>query len=141
MTLERAIAIAVEAHAGQSDKAGNPYILHPLRVMFAQNTIGAMIVGVLHDVVEDSAWTFDRLRAEGYNEDVLAALDRVTKRDGENYDDFISRSSGHPISRAVKLADLMDNMDVTRLNVITAKDEARLAKYRAAHARLESLRG
>ena len=139
MTLERAIAIAVEAHTGQRDKAENPYILHPLRVMFAQNTIEAMIVGVLHDVVEDSDWTFGRLRAEGYNEEILAALDRVTKRDGENYDDFISRSSGHPISRAVKLADLMDNMDVTRLSIITGKDEARLAKYRAAHGRLESL--
>ena len=94
-TLERAIAIAVAAHAGQFDKAGRPYILHPLRVMLALDTTDDQIVGVLHDVVEDTDVTLEGLRAEGFSEVILAGLESVTKREGEDYPAFVPRG-GQP---------------------------------------------
>lgn len=140
MTLERAIAIAAQAHAGQVDKAGAPYILHPLRVMLGQGSDDARIVGVLHDVVEDcQEWTLERLESEGFSQSVLDALRLVTKIDGESYDAFVQRAATNPISRAVKLADLKDNMDVTRLAKVTQADLDRLEKYRRATAALTSL--
>lgn len=91
-TLKRAIEIATEAHKGQFDKAGNDYIGHPLRVMEMGKTEEEKIVGVLHDVVEDTDWTFEALAAEGFSEKVIAALRCVTKvSENENYDDFIER--------------------------------------------------
>lgn len=131
-TLERAIAIAAEAHAGQLDKAGAPYVLHPLRVMLRVSTPEARIVAVLHDVVEDSEWTFDGLRAEGFTEEILAALDSVTKREGESYDEFVRRAAANPIGRQVKLADLADNMDLSRIAEPSGRDHERIEKYRRA---------
>jgi len=130
--LERAVQIAVAAHSGQRDKAGAPYILHPLRVMLRQTSEPAMIVAVLHDVVEDSGWDFERLRAEGFSQDVLDALDSVTKRDGEPYEVFVQRAMAHPIGRQVKLADLEDNMDVRRLDKLGPAELERLSRYLAA---------
>ena len=139
-SLERAISIAAEAHAGQTDKAAQPYILHPLRVMLAVTDPDVRIVGVLHDVCEDCpGWTFDRLRAEGFSERIIRALDSVTKRDGENYDDFVQRAGRDVIGRAVKLADLRDNCDLSRIAVPAERDFERIAKYRSAIARLEGL--
>lgn len=83
-TLERAIEIAAAAHAGVPDKAGNPYILHPLRVMMRVSSPAERVVAVLHDVVEDTSWTLQALAAEGFAPDVVAAVDALTKRDGEN---------------------------------------------------------
>ncbi|WNG50053.1 GTP pyrophosphokinase [Archangium minus] len=137
-TLEDAIALAVEAHQGQRDKAGQTYILHPLRVMFRLETETERMVAVLHDVVEDSPWTLERLRELGYPEEVLGALDCLTKREGETYEAFIERVRPHPLARRVKLADLEDNMDVRRLAAVTSKDAERLARYRAAWARLKA---
>ena len=136
-TLEDAIALAVEAHRGQRDKAGQTYILHPLRVMMRLETETERMVAVLHDVVEDSPWTLERLRGLGYPEEVLGALDCLTKREGETYEAFIERVLPHPLARRVKRADLEDNMDVRRLPAVTAKDAERLARYRAAWARLQ----
>ena len=136
-TLEDAIALAVEAHKGQRDKAGQTYILHPLRAMMRLETETERMVAVLHDVVEDSPWTLERLRALGYPEEVLGALDCLTKREGESYEAFIERVLPHPLARRVKRADLEDNMDVRRLPAVTAKDAERLARYRAAWARLQ----
>ena len=139
-SLERAIAIAAEAHTGQIDKAGTAYILHPLRVMLAQTSDAARIVAVLHDVCEDCpGWTFDRMRAEGFSERIIAALDTVTKRDGEDYDDFVRRAASDPIGRAVKLADIADNCDLSRIPQPTAGDFARIEKYRGALALIASL--
>ena len=135
-TLEDAIALAVEAHRGQRDKAGQTYILHPLRVMMRLETEPERMVAVLHDVVEDSPWTVERLRGLGYPEEVLGALDCLTKREGETYEAFIERLLPNPLARRVKRADLEDNMDVRRLPAVTAKDAERLARYRAAWARL-----
>ena len=139
MNLERATAIATEAHTGQTDKAGAPYILHPLRVMRAQDSDDARIVAVLHDVVEDCpGWTFERLQAEGFSAAVIDALRLVTKVDGESYEAFVQRAAGNPISRAVKLADLQDNVDLSRIANVTTKDLERVEKYCRAVAFLKA---
>jgi len=135
-TLADAIALAAEAHAGQTDKAGAPYVLHLLRVMQAQDTKEAMMAGVLHDLVEDTKFDFDDLRGRGYPDEVIEALRHVTKRADEPYEEFAHRAGQHPIARQVKIADLEDNMDVTRLDSVTEKDAQRLAKYRRAHKKL-----
>ena len=128
-TLAHAISLAAQAHETQVDKAGAPYILHPLRLMFKMASEAEMIAAVLHDVVEDTPWTLDRLRAEGFSEEVLAAVDGLTNREGEAYEDYLARVSANAISRKVKLADLEDNMDMRRLGQLTEKDIARLQKY------------
>lgn len=130
--LERAIAIAVEAHAGQVDKAGAPYILHPLRVMLGVAPEHRE-AAVLHDVLEDCpAWPLQRLRLEGFSEEVLDALVALTRRKGESYEAFIDRLSANRMARAVKVADLRDNSDLSRIAAPTAKDHARCAKYERA---------
>lgn len=135
--LEQAIALAVEKHRGQVDKAGQPYILHPLRVMLQVTGETAQIVAVLHDLIEDTETTFEELRQQGFSEEVLTALEGVTRRDDETYQEFILRSGQNPISRQVKLADLQDNMDIRRLPVeLTDRDVTRLQRYRRAWATL-----
>ena len=137
-TLERAIQIVTEAHRGQVDKAGNDYILHPLRVMELGNSLEEKIVGILHDVVEDTDWTFERLADEGFSPTVLDALRCVTKlSEDEPYDHFISRVQANPLAIAVKLNDLSDNMDIRRLKTLTEKDFIRLQKYHKAYWRLK----
>ena len=131
-TLERAIAIAASAHAGQIDKTGSPYILHPLRMMMRLDTIDARIVAILHDVVEDTEWTFESLAAEGFSLEILAALDCVTKREGEEYQSFVQRSAGNALARQVKLMDLEDNMNPLRLTEMRERDLERLRKYHHA---------
>lgn len=136
-TLVRAIEIATEAHKGQYDKAGNDYIGHPLRVMEMGKTENEKIVGVLHDVVEDTDWTFEALAAEGFSEEVIAALRCVTKlSENENYDDFIERVKKNTLAVAVKINDLSDNMDIRRLPYLSDKDVKRLKKYLKAYKRL-----
>ena len=131
--LERAIEIAVEAHKGQVDKGGSPYILHPLRVMMSVDLELEKIVGVLHDVVEDSDWTFKALLAEGFSIEVIEALKSVTKEfPNEDYELFIQRAMQNPIGRKVKIADIRDNLDVTRISDITDKDVKRINKYKKA---------
>ena len=139
--LETAIAIAVKAHQGQFDKSGQPYILHPLRVMFRCKGDLARTVAVLHDVVEDTPTTLDDLRNAGFSEEVLAALDCVTKREGESYEAFVERAAANPIVRQVKLADLEDNMDLRRLPATDLSPRAvdRLNRYIAAWHRLQKL--
>lgn len=126
-TLEDAIKLALRAHRGQSDKAGQPYILHPLRVMLSLDTEEERMVGVLHDVVEDTREkprpedriTFEKLREWGYPDSVVEAIEHVTKRpeeEGEEgYRFFVERAKRNALARKVKLADLADNLDVSRL--------------------------
>ena len=136
-TLERAIEIATEAHKGQYDKAGNDYIGHPLRVMDMGRTEEEKIVGVLHDVVEDTEWTFAQLAAEGFSQEVIDALQCVTKlSENENYDDFIERVKKNHLATAVKINDLSDNMDIRRLPYLSDKDVKRLKKYLKAYKKL-----
>lgn len=142
--LERAIALAVETHSGQVDKAGEPYILHPLRVMFSLSSGDERIVGVLHDVVEDSEVSFEDLKKTGFSPAVVDALEAVTKRpdeegSDEGYQAFVERASANPIARQVKMADLLDNLNVTRLSEISEKDSRRLSKYLKALRYLETL--
>jgi len=137
--LEKAIKIAVEAHAGQVDKAGQPYILHPLRCMLKAETDIQRISAVLHDVVEDTDWTLEALRSEGFSIEVLATVDRLSRREDESYDAFIERVSGNKDAIAVKIIDLEDNLNITRLANVTEKDCKRLDKYIQALKKLKTL--
>ena len=138
-TLERAIEIAVAAHDGQLDKAGMDYIGHPMRVMAAGSSVDEKIVGVLHDVVEDSAWTFDQLAAEGFAPQIIEALRCLTKLEGESYDKFIARVKCNALATAVKLNDLTDNMDIRRLPYLSDKDVKRLKRYLKAYKQLSGI--
>ena len=132
--LQRAIEIATEAHKGQVDKSGAPYIEHSLRVMESGTNIDEKIVGILHDVVEDTHWTFDALEAEGFPPHIIAALRCVTKLSPEEpYDRFIARVKRNPLATAVKLNDLTDNMDIRRLPYLSDKDVKRLKRYLKAY--------
>ena len=131
-TLERAIAIAATAHAGQMNKDGGPYILHPVRVMMRGDSPEAQMAGILHDVVEDTDWTLERLREEGFPETVLEAVDALTHREGEEYFDYVARAGANAVARRVKLADLEDNMNVMRLAEVRDKDLERVRKYHKA---------
>ena len=133
MNLERAIQIAVEAHAGAKDRGGKAYILHPISVMMRCETNEEKIVAILHDVVEDTDWTFEALREEGFTETIIEALKTVTKQsEDEDYDEFIQRSLKNEIGRKVKIADLRENLDVTRIGELTDKDIERINKYKRA---------
>lgn len=130
-TLERALFLAVTAHKGQVDKAGMPYILHPLRVMLRLETEEERVVAVLHDTVEDTSLTLEALRQEGFSELVLTALDHLTHRAEHSYEAYIQRLQENPLAVRIKLLDLEDNMDIRRLpSQLSDKDWQRLQKYR-----------
>ena len=138
-TLEKAIAFAALAHQGQRDKADAPYILHPLRMMLSLTDPDQRMAAVLHDVIEDCAVTAAQLLAEGFPPQVVAAVQALTKHgEDEAYEDFVRRAARNPIARAVKLADLHDNMDLARIAQPTARDVARIEKYRNAVRIIES---
>lgn len=128
-TLEKAIALAATAHQGQKDKAGAPYILHPLRIMLRMDSELAMMVAVLHDVVEDTSITLKDLRDMDFPETVVAAVDSLTRRPEESYEAFIERVKLNSLARKVKLADLEDNMDLRRLQHVTDRDKQRWDRY------------
>lgn len=130
--LEKAIAIALEAHTGQKDKGGHSYILHPLRVMMQMETEEGRIAGVLHDVVEDSDMTPEGLLDAGVASEVVAAVEVLTKREGEAYTDFIGRVGKNPLATLVKIADLRDNSDLSRIPDPSEKDRERVEKYALA---------
>ena len=135
--LAKAVTIALEAHKDATDKAGMPYAGHVMRVMQAGRTIDEKIVGVLHDIVEDTPWTFEALLAEGFPLHIVDALRCVTKiSDDEPYEQFIERVKTNPLAVAVKINDLTDNMDIRRLADITDKDAIRLRKYLKAYREL-----
>lgn len=139
-TLEKALEIAFVAHTGQKEKSGADYILHPIRVMERGETEIEKICGVLHDVVEDSDLTFDDLKNEGFSNDVISVLKCLTKiSDDEDYDNFIDRVIQNPIAIKVKINDLLDNMDITRLKEIDERDMKRLNKYLKAYLKLKIL--
>jgi (p)ppGpp synthase/HD superfamily hydrolase len=130
-TLERAIEIAASAHAGQTDKASQPYILHPLRVMLRVGTEHERMAAVLHDVVEDTSVTLERLAEEGFPEPVLLAVQALTKSNGESNLQAATRAASNSIARTVKLADNAENMDLSRISSPTEKDFARFRELRA----------
>ena len=134
---KKAEIIARKAHAGQVDKAGEDYFNHPKRVADNFYEDDKVIVELLHDVLEDTDITLEHLKKEGFSDEVLAALDAITKREGESYDQFIERVKDNPIALKVKMADLRDNMNILRLPVLTDKDLQRIAKYHKAYKYLE----
>jgi len=130
MTLiEKSLQIALTAHMGQTDKAGETYILHPLRLMGKMTTDYERATALLHDVIEDSDYTADRLAEEGIPAEVVKAVLALTKRRGDSYEDFISRAKDNALARTVKKADLEDNINVLRLKEIVEADFRRLQKY------------
>lgn len=136
--LELALHLSVKAHAGQTDKSGEPYIFHPIRVMARCTTEEARIVGLLHDTVEDTDVTFTDLMSAGFPDHILASLRLVTHEDGVPYDDYIAAMMQDPIAVEVKLADLEDNSDIRRLKEIGPKDVERLQKYLRTYRRLKA---
>lgn len=138
--LNRAIYIAIDAHDGQLDtQNGRPYIEHPFRVMNAGFTLQEKIVGVLHDVIEDTDWTLEQLSEEGFSDEIVNAVDAMSRRDNESYDNFILRIQENPLAVRVKINDLSDNMDLRRLNEIQYQDLARLQKYLRAFKQLTEI--
>ena len=131
--LDRALEIAVKAHAGQKDKAGEPYILHPLRIMMKMEREEEQVVAVLHDVVEDSDLSLEDLRRAGFPDTILEAVDCLTRREGEEYERYVERAAGNPLARKIKVADLDDNMNFRRLHGLAEKDRARMERYQKAH--------
>ena len=138
-TLERAIKIATTAHTGQVDKAGEPYILHPLRVMLSVSTPDERIVAVLHDVTEDSQITSKDLLADGFSTRIVEAVVALSKSRDESYDQYIEGVALNPLARTVKLADLEDNSDLSRIPNPTERDYERLEKYRRTRKYIEKV--
>lgn len=138
-TLERAIAVAARAHEGQCDKGGAAYILHPLRVMMRVATPEQRIVAVLHDVLEETPLTLSDLAREGFTLKILAALLALSRREDESYEAFVVRLGHDPLARQVKLADLADNSDLSRIPCPGPADLARLSRYQQASAYLQAL--
>jgi guanosine-3',5'-bis(diphosphate) 3'-pyrophosphohydrolase len=130
-TLERAIEIAAKAHAGQLDKAGEPYILHPIRVMLAVRSPYERLAAILHDVVEDTGISFEDLADENFPPEVIEAVRALTKEPGESRIDAARRAVRNPIARVVKLADVADNMNMARIPEPTERDMERLREYKA----------
>ena len=137
-TIEDAIILATQAHAGQVDKAGLPYILHPLRVMLRVESETEQTVAILHDVVEDTSITLDDLREDGYSEEILEAVDYLTRRESETYRQFIERVKENELARIVKLADLEDNMDPSRNPNPTEEISGLRVRYQRAYEVLQS---
>lgn len=128
-TLEKAIALAAQKHEGQQDKAGEPYILHVLRVALAVRSPKARIAAVLHDILEDTDVTVEELQKQGFSEEVIQALLALTKLPGETRLEAAGRAKENPIAREVKLADNADNLNIYRLSELRDKDVLRLREY------------
>ncbi len=138
--IDCAIALASEAHMGQVDKAGQPYILHPLRLMSQFTNEPDRIVAILHDVVEDSHLRLNDLKKNNFSKEIIDAIDCLSKRNNEHYNDYILRVSLNDLARKIKIKDLKDNLDLTRLSKISSSDLIRVEKYHMALKLLEKYR-
>jgi len=130
--LEKCIKFALDVHAGQTDRYGRPYILHPLHLMSQMDTEVEMMAAVLHDVIEDSDTTLDDLRRLGLPQEVIEAVSLLTHGEADSYDDYVHKLKPDAVARKIKLADLAHNMDIRRMDSVTEQDAARLDKYRRA---------
>jgi (p)ppGpp synthase/HD superfamily hydrolase len=131
-TLDDAILLALQAHHGQQDRAGSPYILHPLRLMVRMRSETERIVAVLHDVVEKTSLTLADLRDAGYSSEVVEAVDHLTRRPGETYQDLVERARSNSLACRVKIADLEDHLDLRWSRDLQDEDLDRLRRYRQA---------
>ena len=134
--LIHAIHIAIDAHGKQKDRVGQPYIGHCFRVMSAGHTLEEKIVGVLHDILEDTELTIGDLLREGFSEEVVDAVHTLTKIENEDYNHYLRRVMQNNLALRVKLNDLTDNMDLRRLEVISDDDVGRMRKYLDAYKKL-----
>lgn len=140
MNLEKAILIAFESHKDQKDRYGAPYLEHVTRVMNAGKTDDEKIVGVLHDVVEDTDWTFEQLEQEGFSKHLVEAIRCLSKTsEDEDYEEFIERVKTNPLAIKVKLYDLTDNMDIKRMPEVKEKDIERMNNYLKAYKMLVTM--
>lgn len=132
--LAKAIILATKNHKGQVDKGGNPYILHPLRIMVKVKSLEAKIVAILHDIIEDTDITKEDLLDMEFPYEIVEAIELLSKPKKEDYIHYIRRIKENPLAKEVKMADLQDNMDLSRLNKITEKDLNRVEKYKKAYS-------
>ncbi|MDP3996103.1 MAG: GTP pyrophosphokinase [bacterium] len=136
--IEKALEIALDAHRGQVDKAGKAYILHPLRLLVEAKTEEEQIVALLHDVVEDSDVTLDGLRTAGFSDSIIKAINLLTRRSEDTYEDFIEKVRTNELARHIKILDLRDNMQIDRIPNPSEKDLGRIEKYKKAAVFLEA---
>lgn len=141
MTLEKAIELAAKAHAGQVDKGGHPYILHPLRVMLDVEGEYVRMAAVLHDVIEDSVYTVGDLIRLGFPQIVIDAVIALTRPPGMSRMEAAQKAAANPIARVVKMADARDNMDLSRIPSPTKRDYERAAEYQEVYFYLASYEG
>ena len=127
--LNKALVIAYHAHDGQFDKGGMPYILHPVTVALHVDSEDEKMVALLHDVVEDSSYSLEDLKKEGFPANVIEAVDILTKRDGDSYDSYLEKVKKNDLARKVKIADMSHNLDRSRIKDISEKDLERFDKY------------
>lgn len=140
MNIGKAIGIATEAHKDQKDRYGAPYLGHVTRVMNAGRTEDERIIGVLHDIVEDTDWTLEQLEKEGFAKHIIEAIRCISKTsDDEDYDQYLERVKSNPLAIKVKLYDLTDNMDLRRMIQVEEKDIERFNKYLKAYRLLAAL--
>lgn len=133
-----ALKLCFEAHKDQIDKSGMPYVFHPFHLAEQMADENTTIVALLHDVIEDTEYTLDDLRKFGFAEDVLSAISLMTHADDVPYMEYVVKIKTNPIAKAVKLADLKHNSDMSRLDQITQTDEERAKKYKQAIELLEN---
>ncbi len=134
---KKAMQLCFAAHKDQKDKSGMPYVFHPFHLAEQMTDENTTVTALLHDVVEDTPYTLDDLAAMGFPSQVVQAIGLMTHKDGEDYLLYVARLKDNPIARAVKLADLRHNSDLSRLDLVDEKALARAEKYRAAIAILE----
>lgn len=133
--VQAAKRLAVQAHQGQIDRAGLPYITHPERVVSRLTSPQAQVVGWLHDTVEDTDVTLEEICAQ-FGPETAAAVDAISRREGEAWAEYIQRVAANPLARQVKISDLIDNSNLARLPAVTKKDVKRQGKYNQALQKL-----
>ena len=133
---KKAMKLCFEAHKNQVDKSGMPYVFHPFHVAEQMTDAATTIVALLHDVVEDTDYTLEDLAAEGFGKDILEAVALMTHEDDIPYLDYVAKLKESPIARAVKLADLAHNSDLSRIGEVDDETKQRLEKYKKAIALL-----
>ncbi len=127
--LSKALALAIKWHSGAVDKGGNAYIFHPILVALQLDTIEEKTVALLHDIVEDTSVTLADLEKEGFSLEIIQAIDSITQRDGENRENYLQRVKANKIACAVKIADLINNSDLSRIFMPKEIDYERVKKY------------
>ena len=130
--LDKAIVIAVESHSGQINNLGDPYILHPLRMMLKANTLDEKIIAILHDVIEKTETDFQYLRNAGFSDKIIVAVDALSKRTGECYDKYIARVGKNQLAKTIKVLDLKDNMYSLIVDQVEQKKSDQYLKYQTA---------